>query len=239
MRFFLVGSTSPGEPATVPSRASAVRVMNDGARKPEATSKAPRPMSERRVDAMGVPQAELVSGHGQGQVDQAARLHVEGGAVVERQLAGRRSGSRPAPGAPRASRRRRPASRGSSRPTSARRRCGAPGSARRTSAKYGLVGSRPPASRLPQLKRSNNVVALIQAAPPFQPLTSGGLSRSWPIRRSDLRRVGPDVLHVQRLERADHQIDRRLDLAVERLRRQELGAGEACRAAPRGCRSCC
>src|SRR5436190_1516187 len=91
IRFFLLASsvTSPAaRPGAVPSSASAVRVMNDGARKPEATSKAPRPMRERRVRAMVCASGELVRGHGQGQMDQAARPHVDGGAVVERRIAG-------------------------------------------------------------------------------------------------------------------------------------------------------
>src|SRR5579864_3052607 len=85
MRFPLFGVTTlfvaawSGE---VP-RAIAVRVMNDGARKPEVTSKAPRPRSERRVNAMALTQ--LVSGHGHRQVDEAAALQVDSGTIAWRQ----------------------------------------------------------------------------------------------------------------------------------------------------------
>jgi hypothetical protein len=41
------------------------------------------------------------------------------------------------------------------------------------------------------LNRSNKVLELIQAGPAFQPLTSGGLNRSWPIRRSAWVESGP------------------------------------------------
>jgi len=60
-----------------------------------------------------------------------------------------------------------------------------------TSVKYGFCGSRDVTSRLAKLNRSNSVVALIQLGPPFQPLTSGGLSRSCPIRRSNWVTSGP------------------------------------------------
>ena len=63
MWLFFDGSRVTGPSTLVgPSRAIAVRVINDGARNPEATRRAPRLMSERLLNAMGVPQASWYVG---------------------------------------------------------------------------------------------------------------------------------------------------------------------------------